>query len=257
MLSSVAFAGPPLKLWHGYRGGEEQAIELAAKAFTAQTGTQVEILAVPYDALSSKLTSAIPHDAGPDVFIFAHERLRQFHRMKIVAASQIADGTYLPSSLDALTVDGTRYGYPLAVKNLALYVRGDRGIAAPKTTDELEALLIQHSDATKNEFGLAYEAGDFYLHAPILFGFGGKLFDENGRSQFDTPEMAASLAWVRSLQDKHSMPQEVSGALVKALFNENRAAMVISGPWFAGEIKEGVPYSIHPLPIVSSTGKPM
>lgn len=257
LFATSAFAGPPLKLWHGYRGGEEQAIELAAKAFTAQTGTQVEILAVPYDALSSKLTSAIPHDAGPDVFIFAHERLRQFHRMKIVAPSAIGEGIYLPTSVEALTVDGTRYGYPLAVKNLALYVRGDRGITAPTNTDEFEALLVKHSNAQKNEFGLAYEAGDFYLHAPILFGFGGQLFDANGRSQFDTPEMAASLTWVRSLQDKHYMPQEVSGALVKALFNENRAAMVISGPWFAGEINEGVPYSIHPLPIVSSTGKPM
>ncbi|MFT3709212.1 MAG: extracellular solute-binding protein [Archangium sp.] len=257
LFSCTGFAAPPLKLWHGYRGGEEQAIEQAAKAFTAQTGTEVEILAVPFDALSSKLTSAIPHDAGPDVFIFAHERLRQFHRMKIVAPSQLDESLYVPAALEAITLDGTRYGYPLAVKNLALFVREDRGITPPKTTDELEALCAKLSNPAKNEFGLAYEAGDFYLHAPILFGFGGTLFDANGRSQFDTPQMAASLSWVSSLQDKHYMPQEVSGALVKALFNENRTAMVISGPWFAGEIDQGVPYSVHPLPIVSATGKPM
>ena len=93
-----------LRLWHGYRGGEEQAIEQAAKAFTAKTGIQVELLAVPYDALSSKLTSAIPHDAGPDVFIFAHERLRQFNRMKIVAPSgdRIDRSKYLPPAVGAL-----------------------------------------------------------------------------------------------------------------------------------------------------------
>ncbi len=257
--ASIALADAPvLKLWHGYRGGEEQAIEQAAKAFTALTGTQVELLAVPYDALSSKLTSAIPHEAGPDVFIFAHERLRQFHRMKIVAPSVALDRSkYLAPAVDALELDGTLYGYPLSIKCLALFLREDRGFAAPTTTAELERLLTQAADPSKNQFGLAYEAGDFYFHAPIFFGFGGVLFKPDGRSQFDTPAMTSSMKWVKSLQDRKLMPQEVSGALVKTLFNENRAAVVISGPWFTGEIDPGVPYSIHPLPIVSDTGLPM
>lgn len=247
---------PALKLWHGYRGGEEQAIEQAAKKFTELTGTQVELLAVPYDALSSKLTSAIPHDAGPDVFIFAHERLRQFHRMKVVAPSGAGlDRTkYLQPAVDALELDGQFYGYPLSIKCLALFLRADRGLTAPTTTAELEAAV---SAPQPNHFALAYEAGDFYFHAPVLFGFGGVLFDGQGRAQFDTPAMTRSLTWVKSLQDRKLMPQEVSGALVKTLFNDNRTAMVISGPWFTGEIEPNVPYSIHPLPIVSETGKPM
>ena len=259
LVASLARAeAPVLKLWHGYRGGEEQAIEQAARAFTALTGTQVELLAVPYDALSSKLTSAIPHDAGPDVFIFAHERLRQFHRMKIVAPNTDIDRSkYLKPSIDALVLDDVLYGYPLSIKCLALFLRDDRGFTAPTTTDELEKLLAQAADPTKNQFGLAYEAGDFYFHAPILFGFGGELFKPDGHSQFDTPAMTNSLEWVKSLQDRKLMPQEVSGALVKTLFNENRAAVAISGPWFTGEIEPGVPYSIHPLPIVSATGLPM
>ncbi len=249
----------PLKLWHGYRGGEELAIEQAAKRFTELTGTEVEMLAVPYDALSSKLTSAIPHQAGPDVFIFAHERLRQFHRMKIVAPSDEAfdRSQYLKPAVEALELEGKVYGYPLAMKCLALFVRADRGITAPKTTAEFEALLERFSAPEKNEFGLAYEAGDFYFHAPLLFGFGGVLFDDTGRAQFDIPAMASSLAWVKSLQDRKFMPQEVSGALVKTLFNEGRAVAVISGPWFTGEIDDGIPYSIHPLPVVSQTQLPM
>lgn len=256
-ISQLAFADAPvLKLWHGYRGGEEQAIEQAAKQFTALTGTQVELLAVPYDALSSKLTSAIPHDAGPDVFIFAHERLRQFHRMKIVAPSGdgIDRSKYLKPSVDALELDGVLYGYPLSIKCLALFMRADRGLTAPTTTAQLESAI---TDRTQNQFTLAYEAGDFYFHAPILLGFGGVLFDDKGRAQFDTPAMTKSLNWVKSLQDRKLMPQEVSGALVKTLFNENRAPFVITGPWFTGEIDPGVPYSIHPLPTVSETGLPM
>ncbi len=246
----------PLKLWHAYRGGEEQAIEASAKRFTEETGVPVEVLSVPFDAFSSKLTSAIPHGAGPDVFIFAHERLRQFHRLKVVAPStaRLARDKYLPSTVQALEVDGEFYGYPLSLKTLALFINTDLVKEAPTTTDEWLGQLEQTSNAAQTKFGLAYAAGDFYLHAPFVFGFGASLFDEKGRASFDTPGMAKSLAFVKSLQDRGFMPQEVSGALVKSLFNEGRAAMVISGPWFTGEIEPSVHYRIAPLPTVSETG---
>lgn len=259
LLSVSALAEKPLKLWHAYRGGEEQAIEAAVKRFTAETGVQVELLSVPYDAFSSKLTSAIPHDAGPDVFIFAHERLRQFHRLKVVATTttRVDRTKYFPSTVDALEVDGELYGYPLSLKTLALFVNTSLVTNAPTTTDELLAELARTTDASRHRFGLAYAAGDFYLHAPFVFGFGAKLFDESGRATLNTPGMAKSFAFVKSLQDRGFMPKEVSGALVKSLFNEGNAAMVISGPWFTGEIDKSVPYRIVPLPTVSETGLPL
>lgn len=259
LLGAHAASAAPLKLWHAYRGGEEQAIEAAAKRFTEKTGTPVELLSVPYDAFSSKLTSAIPHDAGPDVFLFAHERLRQFHRLKVVAptTSRLDRARYFPSTVAALEVDGELYGYPLSLKTLALFVNTALVPAPPATTDEWITLLAPLSNPTQQRFGLAYAAGDFYLHAPFVFGFGARLFDDTGRASFDTPGMAKSLAFVKSLQDRGLMPQEVSGALVKSLFNDGRAAMVISGPWFTGEIEPTVSYRIVPLPTVSETGLPL
>ena len=259
LLAALPARGEPLKLWHAYRGGEEQALEQAAKRFTEVTGKQVELLAVPYDAFSSKIGSAIPHDAGPDVFIFAHERLRQFHRLKVVAPSTglIDRAAYLAPAVDALEVDGALYGYPLSLKCLALFYDRKRVTEPPRDTDALLALARRASAPERNAFGVVWEAGDFYFHAPILLGFGGDLFDAQGKARFDTPAMAASLAWVKSVQDQALMPQEVSGALVKALFNEGRAPLVISGPWFAGEIDPKVDYGVAPLPTVSATGKPM
>ncbi|MBL8957221.1 MAG: extracellular solute-binding protein, partial [Myxococcaceae bacterium] len=251
-------AAAPLKLWHAYRGGEEQALQMLAKGFTNETGVEVELLAVPYDAFSAKLTSAIPHGAGPDVFIFAHERLRQFRRLDVVAPSRLERDEWLPSAIEALDVDGQTYGYPLALKCLAMY-RNTRLLPSPITsTAELEPRLRPFADAKKSLFGIAWESGDFYYHAPILFGFGGQLFDAStGRAQFDTPQMAASLRFIKGLQDSALMPSEVSGALVKSLFNEERTPVVISGPWFAGEIDPAISYVIDPLPVIAETGQPM
>ncbi|MBI5202977.1 MAG: extracellular solute-binding protein [Elusimicrobia bacterium] len=249
----------PLKLWHAYRGGEEASLEKSVALFERESGLKVELLALPYDAFGSKLQAAIPHGAGPDVFIFNHERVRQFARMGIVAAvdERLKREEYFPNTLSALEVDGKTYGFPMSLKCLALYANTALVPKAPKDTAELRALLSKLSSASENRFGLAYESGDFYFHAPFLFGFGGELFDAAGRAVFDTAAMAKSLAFVLGLQQERRIPSEASGALVKALFNEGRAAMVISGPWFAGEIAPSVRYAVHPFPKVSESGLPM
>ncbi|MEK7388386.1 MAG: extracellular solute-binding protein [Elusimicrobiota bacterium] len=259
LLATGAQAASPLKLWHAYRGAEEQALEKSTKLFERETGRAVELLALPYDAFAAKLIAAIPHGVGPDVFIFAHERVRQFARMGIVdpVDGAIDRRAYFPNTVDALVVDGKMYGYPLSLKCIALYVNSRLVSRIPETTDEWRAMLARMSSPKENRFGLAYESGDFYFHAPFLFGFKGALFDESGRAIFDTPEMAVSLAFVKRLQDERLIPEEASGALVKTLFNDGRAAMVISGPWFSGEIAKSVPFAVFPLPRVSETGLPM
>jgi len=257
--AAAAGSGDSLKLWHAYLGGEEAALDRAVKLFTRESRVQVELLALPYDSFNSKLVAAIPHGAGPDVFIFAHEQLRRFVRMGMLAPvdGAIERPAYLLNTIQALELDGKLYGYPLSLKCLALYADTRVVPKAPATTQELRAMLTRLSSAGGNRFGLAYEAGNFYFHVPFLFGFGGGLFDATGRAVFDTPAMARSLAFVKRLQDDRLIPEEASGALVKSLFNEGRAAMVISGPWFAGDIAPEIPYAIFPLPKVSETGLPM
>jgi arabinogalactan oligomer/maltooligosaccharide transport system substrate-binding protein len=54
------------------------------------------------------------------------------------------------------------------------------------------------------------------------------------------------------------MPAEPSVALITALFNEGKAAMVFTGPWFLGEISKQIDYGLAPLPtLVEAGGKPM
>jgi accessory colonization factor AcfC len=46
-LTLILAATAPLKLWHAYRGGEEQALQELAKQFTSETGTTYVIKAGP------------------------------------------------------------------------------------------------------------------------------------------------------------------------------------------------------------------
>jgi arabinogalactan oligomer / maltooligosaccharide transport system permease protein len=245
-------------LWHSSRGAEERALAKAVDLFTAKTGAKVELLALPNDSFADKLEAAIPHGHGPDVFVFpAHERLRLFLNQGLVAPVAVDTANYVANAADAVMVDGLSYGFPLSLKCVALYVNSQLVHRSLVTTDDWLATLRDTSRPSESRFGLVYESGEPYYHAPFLFGFGGELFDASGRARFDSPGMTASLAFVKRLQDEQWMPLEVSGALVKTLFNEGRAATAISGPWFAGEIAPSVSYRVVPLPRVASTELPM
>ncbi len=256
--SAEASAEPrPVVLWHSYRGAEERALHQVVERFHAsRPDLRVELLGLPNEVMASKLTVAIPNGNGPDLFVFAHERIGGWVDAGLLAPVELDPeerAAFLPETLPPLEYRGRVWGLPLAFKSLALFY--DKGLVPepPRTTDDLLELAERFS--ADGRFALAYEASLFYFHAPWFFGFGGRLFDGD-RPRLDSPESLASLAFLERLRARRAIPDEVSGALVARLFAEGRAAMAISGPWFLGEIPAGKAFGVAPLPVVSETGLP-
>ena len=137
LLAPVARAEQPVRLWHAYRGAEQQALEEILDGFDGE----VELLAVPYDAFASKLESSIPLGEGPDIYIDAHERLGDYVERGIVAplpvavAASLTPAHYVEKSILAVSVDERPFGLPLSQKCLALYVnmRDEMIVVARKT----------------------------------------------------------------------------------------------------------------------------
>jgi arabinogalactan oligomer/maltooligosaccharide transport system substrate-binding protein len=248
-------------VWHGYRGGEKTAFEQVVENFNkANTGKiHVSSLAVPYDAFADKITAAVPRGKGPDVFIFAQDRLGGW-----IAAGNTVEpldffldaptkGRYLKATLDAMTYQGTIYGLPLNFKVITLIYNKKLVPTPPKTTAELEAMAKKLTNAGAGKFGLAYAYSDFYYHAALMNGFGGGVFGPNRKPTLNSPQNAASLDYLLKWMDQGFLPAEPSSALITALFNGGKAAMVFSGPWFLGEI-QGIDYGLAPLPTISEAG---
>lgn len=259
--SAARAEGDGLTLWHAYRDAEEQALDALLKQWNAaHPEAPVKALAVPYEAYASKLTNAIPRGHGPDVFIAAHERVGDWSRSGLLAdwGADAAPWTaYHPVTVQALDYEGKRWGIPLATKSLALYLNPELAPRPPKTTDELVALAKKHTDPKTGAYGLAYETANLYMHAPWLFGFGGKIFDDKGELAIASEEVARSYQFVDDLVNRDRVvPEDSSATLVSHLFNSGKAAMVISGPWFLGSIDKARAFELAPLPIVSATGLP-
>ncbi|MEC9465044.1 MAG: extracellular solute-binding protein, partial [Myxococcota bacterium] len=265
LLAALLFApevaeAKSLVLWHSYRGAEEKALDEVLERYQAAhpSAPGIEALALPYDVLSSKLTTAIPRGHGPDLFIFAHERAGGWADAGMIesltkAVEPAERDEFFETTIRALEYDGQLYGLPLAFKSLVLFYNRRLIPEPPRNTDELIAL--GETLVSEGKYGLAYQASQFYFHAPWYFGFGGRL--DVGADELGLGSAGAidSYDFVKRLYAKGIMPQEQTGALVTQLFNEERVGMVINGPWFLGEMDEGLDFGVSPLPMVSATGR--
>src|SRR2546430_2447232 len=154
--------------------------------------------------MASKLATAIPQGNGPDVFIFAHERIGGWAEEGVVAPldADVAPeewSAFLPETISPLEYRGHRYGLPLAFKTMALYYDKALVPVPPKSTDEMLALRQT----------IAYPTDDGFYFSAWYFGFGATLFDEKGRLLFDSPQGIAALGFVATLREKNLVPEEV------------------------------------------------
>jgi len=253
-----AAAAETVTVWHAYRGEEEAALDRALEAYSDAArarGEPVSIstLAIPYDAFASKISAAVPLGDGPHLFIDSHERLGDYRKREVVAevGDALEANAFVPSALEAVTLDGQAFAVPLNLKSLALYVNTE--LASAPTT--FEAIVEAQAGLPTGTHALAYEAMNPYAHAPLLHAFGGTMLGDGDAFGMVGPEAEASLAFAKALLDQGVVPSDADGALVTNLFRSGKAAYAMSGPWLASDLEGGVPYEVVPLPPLAQTGR--
>ncbi|MBI2895847.1 MAG: extracellular solute-binding protein [Deltaproteobacteria bacterium] len=246
-------------MWHSYRGAEARALERAVEILEREDGSvDVQVLALPNDQINQKLVAAVPRNNGPDLVIFGHDRIGDWAQSRIIAPfpEPPARGVYLEPTIEPLRRGGDLYGLPLAFKSLVLYFNPLLVRAAPRTTDDLIATARRATRRDRGVFGLVYESQVVYHTVPWITGFGGALFGRDG-PRLATAENARAFAFARRLGvEEGVMPADPTSALVGDLFNRGKAAMVVNGPWFLGDLRDGTPYRLGTLPVVSDTRLP-
>ncbi len=270
-VAALALAGPlaaqtELIIWHAYRGAEKTAFEKVVAEFNKSNGSGIKAttLAVPYDAYADKITAAVPRGKGPDIFIYAQDRLggwveagNTIEPIDFYLEDEIVD-RFIPTTMQAMTYQDTVYGLPLNYKVITQIYNKKLVASPPKTSAELVATAKKMTDATIGKFGLAYAYNDFYYHAALMNAFGGGVFGDDGKPTMNSAKNLAALEYLMDwfLKDK-ILPAEPSTALITSLFNDGKAGIVFSGPWFLGEVSDDVDYGLAPLPSIDEAGSPM
>ncbi|MBK8251930.1 MAG: extracellular solute-binding protein [Polyangiaceae bacterium] len=245
----------PIRLWHAYRGDEEKALLEIIKTFP---GGKIETLALPADALDSKLASASLVGEGPDVFIAEHHHLGEYKARSIVGKVGDAfegEGAFIVPAVRAVTDGDGVWGVPLSPKCMALFVNDDLA----KTPADFEAIGELTGKLPQGVFPLVYEARNLYAHAPIFGAFGGELLGKNDQWSFIGTEAETSLNLARTFIAKGAVPDDANYNILKELFKAGKAAFVISGPWLAADLSDAkdLRYHIEVLPNIRGAGQPM
>lgn len=260
MSLALPISAQEITLWHAYRGAEKTAFEKVVKQFEATVegkGVSVKTLAIPYDAYADKISASMPRGRGPDVFIYAQDRLGGWVEAgKTVESIDFfldndTKNALLPGMLDAMTYNGVVYGLPLNYKSIALIYNKAFIKTPPKNTQELVAIAKANTKPAEGRYGLAYWYTNFYFHAALVNAFGGKVFNDKGNINIGSSAgIAATELMHQWFRKDEILPPEPSESLISSLFNEGKAAMIFNGPWSIGEINPKIDFGIALLPEV-------
>jgi multiple sugar transport system substrate-binding protein len=179
---------------------------------------------------------------------------------------------FQPSGIEAFTIDGKLIAMPYFLDPRAMYYRKDlfekAGLKPPETWDDVLAAAEKLNNPPDiNAFGAAFsfasDAMDYWWYAWLgAHGADGNtnLWDENGKSRFNTPEGIAATQFLVDLAQKYKAlnPDYITAsrdADLQPLFYAGKLAMLETGSWFPTLLKNNAPdlqVGIAPIPVAKA-----
>ncbi|MBD5395911.1 MAG: extracellular solute-binding protein [Lachnospiraceae bacterium] len=188
---------------------------------------------------------------GPDMYLHAHDSLGSFVEMGILASldslitpEQEAD--LLPMTLEAASYKGTQYLMPVYYETLLFMYNkelweGD----IPSTTEELYDYMVAHTDVNAGTYALVNQHSTSYNVAPFIYGFGGYIINLDAEPGLNLQETKDAIIYNQKFA---ALQADGDYNTVTALFNEQKAAAIIGGPWLVSGIQEaGIDLGIKSL----------
>jgi multiple sugar transport system substrate-binding protein len=248
-----ATAGGSLTVW--VMGDSSAHFDSLVADFESQTGISVETVAIPWDSVDQKFTTAVASGNGPDLLQIGVSKLRTYADSGALltlddatigdypnlAASNFVDGV----AGDATAIDGKIVSVPWVSDTRVLFYRSDilseAGIDTPPATwDELRADAKTLAGRGDGQYGYYIPQWDSALPAVMTWSMGGDIVDGDGMIDFDTPEFAKALDVYTGLYADGSVPTNSDFDQTQG-FVSGIAPMLISGPYLAAAIKDAAP----------------
>ncbi|WP_273654368.1 sugar ABC transporter substrate-binding protein [Cellulomonas fimi] len=260
--SSAANAGT-LTVWvDDTRSGPVKEV---ATTFEKEKGVTVKLVQKDFGDIRDDFISQAPTGQGPDVIVGAHDWLGKLVQNGVVAPIELGDKAedFLPVSTQAMSYEGTLYGLPYSVENIALVKNKDLvPDATPATFDE----LVTQAKAAGTQYSVLIQqdekTGDPYHMYPLQTSFGAPVFGTDADGAYDASQLAmdsdggrAFAAYVAKLGAEGVLNTSLSGDVAKEAFINGQAPYMITGPWNVGDfVSAGINVGIEKVP--SAGGQP-
>ncbi len=236
------------------------------EALVADSGIETEVVAIPWDSIDEKLTTAVASGSGPDVLQIGLSKLATFAAAGALLPLDDLIGDHpalapenFPAGVSGLatSVDGEIVSIPWVSDTRVLFTRTDilaeAGIdSPPETWDEVREAAATLAARGEGQYGYYIPQWDAPLPIEITWSMGGDVIDADGNVDFDTPEFAKAVDIYTGLYADGSVP--VNGDFDQtAGFISGVAPMLVSGPYLGKGITDAAPeldgkWQASPLP---------
>jgi arabinogalactan oligomer / maltooligosaccharide transport system substrate-binding protein len=235
-------------------------LEPFAEEFGEAEGISVAVQEVPFDQIRDQVSVQGPAGQGPDVFIGAHDWLGELVENGVVEPLDLgpAADDYLEVAVQAFNYDGTNYGLPYSIENIAL-VRNTELAPEPVTTlDEMVDVGLDAVEAGDADLPVAWQQdpGDPFHNYWVVTGAGGYVFDQDEDGSYDASDVGLdSEGGLRAaeifgeLYEQDVVNSDVTYDVMIDSFASGRAPFAITGPWALGDFGD-VDFEVEPLPQV-------
>jgi multiple sugar transport system substrate-binding protein len=236
------------------------------ETLVADSGIEVEVVAIPWDSIDEKLTTAVASGSGPDILQIGLSKLATFAEAGALLPLDDLIGDYpgldpenFPSGVSgaSTSVDGQIVSVPWVSDTRVLFTRTDilaeAGIdSPPQTWDELREAAKTLAARGEGQYGYYIPQWDAPLPIEITWSMGGDVIDADGNVDFDTPEFQSAVDVYTGLYADGSVPVN-SDFDQTAGFVSGIAPMLVSGPYLGKGIADTAPeldglWQASPLP---------
>jgi multiple sugar transport system substrate-binding protein len=251
--SGDATAGKDLTVW--VMGDSSAHFDALVKPFEEKSGIDVKTVAIPWDNVDQKFTTAVASGDGPDVVQIGLSKLRTYADSGALmtlddatlgdypnlAASNFVEGV----AGDATAIGGKVVSVPWVSDTRVLFYRSDilgaAGIDAPPATwDELRADAKKLTARGNGSYGYYIPQWDSALPVIMTWDQGGEIVNSKGTIDFDSPEFEKAVDLYTGLYADKSVPTNSDFDQTQG-FVTGTTPMLVSGPYLAAAISQAAP----------------
>ncbi|MFF9563816.1 extracellular solute-binding protein [Leifsonia sp. NPDC014704] len=251
--SGDATAGKDLTVW--VMGDSSAHFDALVKPFEEKSGIDVKTVAIPWDNVDQKFTTAVASGDGPDVVQIGLSKLRTYADSGALmtlddatlgdypnlAASNFVEGV----AGDATAIGGKVVSVPWVSDTRVLFYRSDilsaAGIDAPPATwDELRADAKKLTARGNGSYGYYIPQWDSALPVIMTWDQGGEIVNSKGTIDFDSPAFEKAVDLYTGLYADKSVPTNSDFDQTQG-FVTGTTPMLVSGPYLAAAISQAAP----------------
>jgi multiple sugar transport system substrate-binding protein len=240
--------------------------------FTAETGTEVELVHIP-ESYFQKLPILFASRQAPDVLFLNNMTVPAYADSgallpldeRLASSPTLQEGDFYAQGLEAMRWKGQLYAVPRDLSNLVVYVNRTMVETAglslpPEDWTMAEMLSLAQQLSSKSPQGRASQARTFGISfdkrplfwLPYLWSEGGDLFDAGfTRSTLAEPQAIAAMQFYADLAHRHHVaPSEIDtgNAPMAQLFAQGKLAMFVSGRWSVPGFRKSLTFDWDVLP---------